>query len=219
MLAPLPPRPKAPQVPKEIKPFREQQPRLASVHPSPIHLRETRPAASTGSILVDSWLTIRRHWRNICLLAAIGLLAAVIFTLAQTPQYRAFALLEVRSLNGEFMDIKAVDPVSSGSADSAETDVQTQVKIIESQPVTIRTMQRMELYTKNRTSETQSYWSGMLSSLGFARPEPRPSITLLKDVEKSTRVRPVGPTRIIQITADSKDPFIAQMYVNTLADE
>ena len=200
-------------------PARDMQPRIAAISSGSLYSRESRATASANSILIDSWRTIRRHWINICLLAGVGLLLATVFTLTQTPQYRAFALLEVRSLNGEFMDIKAVDPLSSGTSDTAETDVQTQVKIIESQPVTIRTMQRMELYTKNKTTETQSYWSGMLSTLGLTKPERRPSVSLLKDVEKSTRVRSVGPTRIIQITADSEDPFIAQLYVNTLADE
>jgi polysaccharide biosynthesis transport protein len=190
-------------------------PRLVSF-PAPPDEGNTQ---SAGSMLIDSWYTIQRHWKLISSLAGAGLLLALLFTLSQTPKYRAFALLEVRPLNGEFLDLKAIDPTSSGPSDNAETEVQTQVKIIQSQPVTIRTMERMTLYTRNKTSTTQNYWSGMLSTLGLFHPSAKASTELLPAVEKSMRVRSLGPTRVIQLTAESTDPFVAQLYVNTLADE
>src|SRR5205807_1036795 len=98
---------------------------------SQIYQLENRPAVTSGSLLLDSWRTIRRHWRLVAAIVLVGCFVTLLITIFQTPAYRAFALLEVRSLNGEFMDLKTVDPTSSGTPDAAEADVQTQIKVIE----------------------------------------------------------------------------------------
>ena len=169
-------------------------------------------------MLLDSLATLQRRWRPLVIFALSGLLLAALITLPQTPKYKAFCLLEVRSLSGEFMDLKAMDPTSR-AGDSAETDVQTQVRIIESQPIAIRTMERMRLSVKDRQSAQQSYFSRMVAGLGFSAAPKVPSESLLDDVERAMKVRAIGATRIVQLTSDSIDPFIAQLYVNTLADE
>jgi succinoglycan biosynthesis transport protein ExoP len=217
----------APRVPSQTGPPSAESSLVPSVTTRPLPWRDVggqyhpsfRGPTSSGSMLLDSLATIKRRWKPIFLFALGGLLAAALATLPQTPKYKAFCLLEVRSLNNEFMDLKAMDPTTAGGGDSAETEVQTQVRIIESQPVTIRTMERMKVYTKDRQSETQSYFSTMLTKFGVGGPNEVSSRSLLKDVAGETKVRSVGATRIVQITSNSSDPFIAQLYVNTLADE
>src|SRR5438309_420598 len=61
------------------------------------------PPAPRNSILLDSWRTICGHWKIVAGMALAGLLGGMLITLPQTPQYRAFTLLEVRNLNENFL--------------------------------------------------------------------------------------------------------------------
>ena len=172
----------------------------------------------SGSIILEFWQTVKRY-RKLLVLALVGFAISAIVTLFQTPTYRAFALLEIQSLNEDFLDIKSVDPNASGGQYPVESTVQTQIKIIQSQPIMIRSLDRMNLYTAKRESQTDTIIGGLLANLGWMKPSNTPSTSLVPAAEDSVRVRPIGPTRIIEVTADSPDPFVATLYVNTIADE
>jgi capsular exopolysaccharide synthesis family protein len=173
----------------------------------------------SGSIILEFWQTVKRYRKLILALALVGFAISGIVTLFQTPTYRAFALLEIQSLNEDFLDIKSVDPNASGGQYPVESTVQTQIKIIQSQPIMIRSLDRMNLYTAKRESQTDTVIQGLLAKVGWMKPSQIPSKSLVPAAEDSVRVRPIGPTRIIEVTADSPDPFVATLYVNTIADE
>jgi polysaccharide biosynthesis transport protein len=176
-------------------------------------------AESQGSIMLDLWKTVKRHRRLVILLTALGFLASLLFTLCQVPSYRAFALLQLQGLNEDFLDIKSVNPNASAGQYPIESTVQTQIKIVQSEPVMIRSLDRMKLYTKERTSKTQTVFGEMLSSMGWVHPTPKPTTDVVQDATDTVHVRAIGPTSIIEVTANSPDPFVAALYVNTIADE
>jgi polysaccharide biosynthesis transport protein len=176
-------------------------------------------AESKGSIILDLWKTVKRHRRLVLLLTLAGFLASLLFTLFQVPHYRAFALLQLQGLNEDFLDIKSVNPNASAGQYPIESTVQTQIKIVQSEPVMIRSLDRMNLYTKERRSKTQTLFGQMLTSVGWMQSTPKPSKELLQAASDTVHVRAIGPTSIIEVTADSPDPFVAALYVNTIADE
>jgi capsular exopolysaccharide synthesis family protein len=199
----------------------ELKPRNANTNPS-VYLPTVyaRPVQQdSGSIILEFWQTVKRYRKLILVLALVGFALSGIVTLFQTPTYRAFALLEIQSLNEDFLDIKSVDPHASGIQYPVESTVQTQIKIIQSQPIMIRSLDRMNLYTAKRESQINTILGGLITNLGWMKPSHIPSKSLVPDAEESVRVRPIGPTSIIEVTADSPDPFVATLYVNTIADE
>ena len=185
----------------------------------PLPARGRGPSEGSGSMLLDWWQTINRHRRLVITLALAGLLASVLITAVQIPKYRAFALIELQGLNEDFLDIKSVDPNASGGQFTVESTVQTQIKIVQSEPVMIRSMDRMDLYTAQRDPDIRTVLGHWLGNIGWVHSAPEPAKKIVRETAESVHVRAIGPTRIIEITADSADPFVAALYVNTIADE
>ena len=61
-----------------------------------------------GSGLLEYWHMLRRRKGTFLLIAFLGLLAAVLFTLPQTPVYQARTTLEIQNLNENFLNMRAV---------------------------------------------------------------------------------------------------------------
>src|SRR4051812_46752195 len=95
---------------------------------------------SNGSLLVDYYRTIMRHRSLILLLAGIGVLASVLLHLTTEPVYRTRTSLDIQSLNGDFMNIRSIDPTGATSSD---TNVQTQIKLLQSDSLMERVMGRL----------------------------------------------------------------------------
>ena len=76
---------------------------------------------------------IRRHRGTVILFAFFGLLAAVLYTMPQTPLYRARTVIEIQNMNNDFLNTRQVNPVSEDNTSNVLTDVQTQMKIIQSE--------------------------------------------------------------------------------------
>src|ERR1019366_3411104 len=61
-----------------------------------------------GSGLLEYWHMLRRRKGTFLLIAFLGLLAAVLITLPQTPVYQARTTLEIQNLNENFLNMRAV---------------------------------------------------------------------------------------------------------------
>ena len=95
-----------------------------------------RPQAEKGSDdsigILEYVRIIRRHRGTVILFAFLGLLAAVLYTMPQTPLYRARTVIEIQNMNNDFLNTRQVNPVSDDNSSNL-TDVQTQMKIIQSE--------------------------------------------------------------------------------------
>ena len=68
------------------------------------------------------------------------MLAGFLVTLPQTPVYQARTSLEIQDLNQDFMNMKQVSPVTESPTYTALSDIQTQIKILQSDTLAERTM-------------------------------------------------------------------------------
>src|SRR5882762_10092204 len=97
--------------------------------------------------LLDYWRILIRHKMTVLAFALIGLLAAIGISLAQTPIYRVRTSLEIQDFNANFLDLKNVDPTeSSGNYATPESYVETQVKILQSESVIERVIDKLNLH-------------------------------------------------------------------------
>jgi hypothetical protein len=99
-----------------------------------------QPEDDTPSGLLEYWRVLMRNKGTVVLIACIGLLASTLYTLPQTPVYRASTTVEIQSLNADFMNSRQLNPVNdSSSADYwSGADIKTQLRLLQSASLTQR---------------------------------------------------------------------------------
>ena len=165
----------------------------------------SRDNVEAGS-LVDYWrILVRKKW-TVILMALIGLGGGAAATVWMPPMYQARASLEVEDVNQEFMNLKVLSPVSDASAISGMTDVQTQVKILQSTTLLERAM-----------GVVRQSSPGAFRALESDPAHDRD--WMLHALSKNLKAGLAGTTRIIEITFDWTDPKVASAFTNALTQE
>jgi capsular exopolysaccharide synthesis family protein len=171
-----------------------------------------------GGTLTEYWRILARRKGTLLVFTLLSTLAAFFFTRAQSPVYRARTLLEIESLNENFLNMRNVNPTTpEGNSQSPESNVRTQVAVLQSRPVLERMLQKSNLEKRLLAKRPQRKfpWSGTKAPV-------RESPLLLHDqalsiAEAALRVRPQTNTPLVEITFDSSDPNIAADGANSLA--
>lgn len=173
---------------------------------------ESVPAASP----IEYWRMLRRRKGTLAIAALIGALAGVLFTFPQTPIYRAEASIEIQGFNENLLNTREVDP--NARSYSAESDLQTQIEVLQSTPMIERTLAKLNSQPKPAPRPDRVLaWRKIL---GLAPPKASASAdTALSMAAGTLKVRLSGLTRIVRITSESTDPMIAADFANTLAKE
>ena len=193
--------------------------RLAIPSPMTVQAYSPAPAEAEGSPLarlhqddaepgsaVDYWRILNRHKGLMVVAAVAGLLGGVLVTLSLSPVYQARTSLEVQDVNQEFMNLKMVSPVSDASGLTGLTDVQTQVKLLQSVALMDRAVETVRRSSPSAFREAAS-----------ASPMVRDEIS--ERVARNLKISVAGTTRIIEIVFDWTDPQIASGFANALAAE
>jgi succinoglycan biosynthesis transport protein ExoP len=113
---------------------------------SPGYTRSYADDPGSGGLL-EYWRILRRRKGTLILIAFIGLVAGVLLTLPQTPVYQARTALEIQGLNENFLNIKQVTQVSEGNSDAAISDIQTQIKLLQSESLVKRVLVKLKSRT------------------------------------------------------------------------
>jgi capsular exopolysaccharide synthesis family protein len=167
--------------------------------------------------LSDYASIIGSRWRLVALAALLGFVGGVLLTLVQKPEYRVKTSIEIQNINGEFMNMKQMTPVSDESyGNDALMDMQTQVELLKSQSLLENTKRSMRQMGVKR--EWIAEPTGM-RKLVHADASTRLSDALLDNVADSVKVRPMGQTRVVQIQVDAPNPNLSADFANTLISE
>src|SRR5271166_3283524 len=75
---------------------------------------------------------LRRRKGTLILIASVGLLLGYVVTIPQTRIYQAKTSVEILGLNQNFLNAKQTNPVNDEGGSADETDILTQVKVLES---------------------------------------------------------------------------------------
>ncbi len=173
----------------------------------------------TGSIL-DYWSIICRRKLTLGLLAVVGVAIAVVATLPQAPMYQARTTLEIQDLNQDFMNLKFVNPIADTSSLNAMTDLQTQIKILQSNRLIVRALKKMQMAPPAAMFEDSSFLSWIpLLSRSASKKHKHDDDHIAEALAKHLKVDIAGQTRIVELLFDSPDPKFAAVFVNTLAAE
>ena len=99
--------------------------------------------------LLEYWRILERHRGTVILITFLGMLGAFLYTLPQTPIYLAQGTIEIQSMNEDFMHMREVNPTSAnGNNYDQLSDLQTQVKILQSRALLTRVVDKMKLENK-----------------------------------------------------------------------
>ncbi len=139
---------------------------------------------------VEHAATLRRNWKPVVSTILAGTLASFLISALETRLYHARTTLEVEGITDNLL--KAQDGNPNTGNDPEVMDMQTQIRIMQSETLLDRAKNRM-----GRVADRKA----------------------LRMAEESLIVRLAGPTRIIEVMADSTNPQIAASFVNALAEE
>ena len=169
---------------------------------------------SESAGLPEYYRVLRRHQWTVVLLALIGAIAGIFITVFQTPVYEARMLLEIQDLNDNFMNLKQVSPIEQGSGWNGQSDIQTQIQILQSESLVKRATEKAK---QAGIAEATAPEGGPTAALRRALHVPAPrkrSASVL-----ALKVHVVSQTRIIETLCDSTSPAFATAFLNTLAQE
>jgi uncharacterized protein involved in exopolysaccharide biosynthesis/Mrp family chromosome partitioning ATPase len=169
--------------------------------------------------LVEYWRTLQRRRGTLILIGSIGLLLGILITLPQAPVYEAKTTLEVLELNDNFMNTKDVSQIEQGGRIDLLTDIQTQIKLLDSESLRDRTLAALG-YKKPVGGEEETIPATvamMLHLRGFDTKDPHNG--QLKMASKETKVRASGQTRVIEVQVSTTSPRVAAEYANRLTQE
>jgi polysaccharide biosynthesis transport protein len=188
--------------------------------PSFANRRDVTPQESP-SLLLEYWKLVKRHKWMILLMAFLGALTGLLVALPQTKVFRSETTLEIQPFNENLLNTREVDP-SASSADyySAETNLPTQIKIIQSDTLVSRVVTKLKLDRNPEVLEQPGRISVWRRALGLPEPPAVPdheNAVAMASSSLSVRILPL--TRIVAISSDSIDPQVAANFANTLANE
>ncbi len=176
--------------------------------------------------LIEYWRILRRRKATLFLIAAVGAIVGFLVTLPQTPIYQVRTSLEIVALNQNFLNIKESNPLNEGDGSVDASDIQTQIKILQSDSLIDRVLAKLKSgpaldpASDQTATAPQTRFAAWRKFLNLPNPEPTDardqSISYAK---KNYKVRASGLTRIIEVTVDSMSPQVATDFANTLTGE
>src|ERR1051326_8590611 len=212
-LIPLPPSGNGPLSPSralvqdELRPFAPAR-----------EYRGTPVNPNEGAGLGEYWRIFKRYKGTVIVIAFSGAALGVLLASVQTPIFQARTSVEIQDLNQNVFNIKEM--TGEPQAYSALTDIQTQIKILQSDSLAERTISKLKLSSSNGLKLPESRLTVWRRALNLPEPSAADARESdLRDISRSLKVRAAGQTRIIEILVDSTDPKVASNYANTLTNE
>src|SRR5438874_1686819 len=94
---------------------------------------------------LEYWQMIRRHRGAVILATFLGGVMGFLLTLSAPRIFQARTTLEIQGLNDDFLNMRNVNPTSAdASTGYIDTYIQTQVKILQSNLIVSRVVQKMQ---------------------------------------------------------------------------
>ena len=183
-------------------------------------VRRSQPVATAapegGSLLQEYLLTLKRHRGALAIFALAGALLGLLIGASSLPTYETRTSLDIRSLNGDFMNMRSVAPTGDNTPAEADTNLQTQIKLLQSDTLLAMTIDRMMAEPHPAALEREDWISQLRRVVHLGTPEPIPYRTALEDASKHLKVKPLGLTRLVELTCESWNPQMSASFCNHL---
>ena len=173
---------------------------------------------SSGSLFAEYARVVKRRRSLILLFTILGAVLGWGLTVGVQPVYRARTSLDIQNLNADFLNMKAVSQTGNEGS-SSEAYVQTQIKLLQSDTLRERTVDAIKREGIGPALEREDLISSFKRSLNLPAGKPVSKSALLEYTTKRVAVKPVGLTRLVEVTCDSWSPTFAASFCNSLVRE
>ena len=174
------------------------------------------PASDSGSLLEDYVLTLKRHRMLLLLCAAAGLLLSLLAGMFTQPVYQTRTSVDIRTLNGDFLNMRSVAPTGDDSPAAADVNLQTQIKLLQSDTLLDGTVARLLALPHPDSIDREDLFSRLRGKLHLGTPAPIPYETALNDAAQHLKVKPLGLTRLVEVTCDAWTARLSAKFCNEL---
>ena len=168
------------------------------------------------SMLAEYWRTLVRHRLLILTFACIGILLSQLLNLNTLPVYRTRTSLDIRNLNSDFLNMHSVSATGTDDVGGADTNLQTQIRLLQSDTLLGHVSDHLIDEPHPAFIERQDLLSRLLVATHLRKSEPLPYAALVADALGRIKVKPLGVTRLVEITCDSWDARFSARLCNTL---
>jgi capsular exopolysaccharide synthesis family protein len=181
--------------------------------------RDDQEDGNQGGLL-SYWRILQRRRGTVILISFLGLLTGILITVPQTPVYQAKTSIEIQDVNQNFLNIKEALPVSDQGTYAAVADIQTQIKILQSDTLLTRTVEKLRGGRADDPKPDSVPVPAWRKVLNLKAPSPMDArAASLRAAGGNLKVRAAGQTRIIELLFDSTNPQLAADFLNTLTNE
>ncbi len=183
--------------------------------------RRSQPAAPApvegGGTLLEEYLrTLNRHRLLLLLFAGTGVLLALLTGFWTLPVYATRTSLDIRALNTDFMNMRSVAPTGDNAPAEADTNLQTQIKLLQSDTLVNQTMDRMLAQPHPETIDREDLFSRVRRALHVGHPAPILYRDALGEAAQHFKVKPLGLTRLVEISCEAWNAKLAADFCNSL---
>ena len=208
---------------RQMSPYQREHPELSLPtseprydEPSTSRIGRSQPHAN---LLLDYVRTISR-WRSAILACAVaGGVLSLLFNFDVLPLYQARTSLDIQSINGDFLNMRSVAATGDSAASSTESYVQTQIKLLQSTTLLDRTVDHLKAGPHPAALDRQDLVSKLKRSFRLSHGQDLAYDDLVDDTAKRVKVKPLGITRLVEVTCDSWDARFAATFCNTLTEQ
>lgn len=160
---------------------------------------------------------LRRYRTGVLLIFAACLVAGVFYTLVASKVYKSQTVLEVMTINQDFMNNKNVDPNSQMS--SSDTYLDTQSKLLLSAPVIDKTVDLLAPTVPSSLTNKRLFLATVRGWFGLAQTAPEDPESIVRKMLSRAKVKIEGQSSLLDLTVEGPTPQLAAEGANTLANQ
>ncbi len=162
---------------------------------------------------------VLKRWRwLIAAIAAFGGLGGLLMNVGSVPVYQARTSLDIQTLNNDFLNMHDAAPTGNGGDSSVEY-IQTQIKLLQSDTLRDRTVRRLQAEPHPAFFERTDWFSRLQRMIHLSSSKPLAYDDVLDDAAKHVTVKPIGLSRLVEVTCDSWNAEFSAKFCNTLTSE
>ena len=113
--------------------------------------------------VLEYWNMVRRHQTAVIVALILGGIWGFCNTLSDPRIYQAHSTIEIQAMNDNFLNMKELTPTSDSTNMVSDTDIQTQVRIIQSGSLVRRVVEKMQAKPHPRSSSAAGPSFGVAS--------------------------------------------------------
>ncbi|MEP7305908.1 MAG: polysaccharide biosynthesis tyrosine autokinase [Acidobacteriota bacterium] len=196
---------------------------FASLSPEPVTIDIQGPGLKRDYAgLLEYWQMIRRHKGAVVFATCVGAIGGFVLTLSEPRIYQARTTLEIQGLNPAFLNLnmKNVNPIEAGGGGDVDSDIQTQVRILQSKVLLTRVRDKLSAQPRPENLQPPDRLGVWRKALRVNPPNADQLWTqALGTAFVGVRVRSSMTNRIVEVSCDSTSGQTAASFCNTLTKE